>query len=172
MQLLPNVSLEELTPARLWSELDAETRAAAARCLYARPRDDGHSRDRADLAIAAALRFREVAVRRLPVERRVAYLTRAVRPDDSLAYALLMALHLESRQELLQTFLDELGIPQQHGLIDETHELKAPGPERLAQAVDKLYASFPAEQVTLYLTSLVAMDRTTWNGLAPQIRRP
>lgn len=171
MPALHNVPLEELTPSRLWSELDPETRTVAARCLYARPWDEGQTRERANLAIASALRFREVAVRRLPVERRIAYLSRAVRPDDSLAYSLLMALHLVERKELLQAFLGELGIPQQEGLIEEGHDLKPPAAERLAQAVEQVYASFPVQDVSLYLTSLVAMDRATWTGLAELIRQ-
>jgi hypothetical protein len=170
MQLPTDLSL--LTPARLWSALDADTRALAAQSLYARGLDGGAGRRAADRAIAAALRFREVAVARLPLARRVSYLAKVVQPDENLSYSLLMALHLGERKQLLATFLDALGIPQADGLIDEKHELVKPAADTLATAVATAYERFPPDQVTLYLGSLLAMDPDVWGDLASLIRRP
>ena len=101
----------------LWAEMDVETRRLAARCLYASDWDDVAARAEADAAIATALRFRAAAVRRLPLPKRVEYLTRVVRLDDSLATGLLRALHLSERRRMLGAFLDTLGIPQNDGVI-------------------------------------------------------
>ena len=46
-----------------------------------------------------------------------------MRPDDSLATSLLLALHLGRRQPLLSAFLDRMGIPHDEGMIDPDHEL-------------------------------------------------
>ena len=47
---LNELSLEDLSPASVWSALDPETRQAAARSLYA----DKEARREADMAIATA----------------------------------------------------------------------------------------------------------------------
>ena len=151
---------------RLWAALDAGTRRLAAACLYRPDWDEQGSRAEADAAIASALRFRSTAVRRLPVEKRVDYLTRAVRPDDSLAGALLLALHLNERRGMLGAFLDRIGIPQQNGVIDSDAAPDAPDGETLAAAAEVLRRSYPAPHIELYLASLLALDPVFWNGLA------
>lgn len=165
MQQPPNAPLAKLTPARLWSELDPATRTLAAESLYAYAWEDGSPRAEADRAIAATLRFREQAVRRLPLGKRAHYVAHAVRPGDALASSLLMALHLTHRRALLETFLNELAIPHKNGIIDDNHRLEPFPPERLAAAVRRLRAGFAAAEVELYLSSLLAMDPAAWGGL-------
>lgn len=157
--------------ASLWSDLDPTTREAAARCIYSKQWDDAGARRAANRAIAATLRFREVAVQQLSVERRIAVLARRVPADDTLAYSLLMALHLGERREMLAAFLDALEIPQRDGLIDDAHELQRVDDARLRSAVDGLYARFPEANVSLYLRCLLAMDPEIWAGLEPLVRR-
>jgi hypothetical protein len=165
MSLLDKLPSQRLTPARIWTELDAATREEAARALYDRSWTDASSRAEADASIAVALRFRHEAVRRLPQDKRVRYLVQAVRPSESLASALLMALHLVGRNEMLAAFLDALGIPQKDGLIDEEHELGRVERERLEAGLVVLRQRFPAERVDLYLASLIAIDPVVWGGL-------
>jgi hypothetical protein len=169
MSLFDPLDLEKLSPARLWSALDAETRQSAARCLYGL-RDDPAARAEADAAIAVALHYRPTAVRQLPQEKRVHYLTRVVRPDDALAGSLLRALHLAERKEMLETFLDQLGIRQRDGVIDDEVPTEPPAGKALRPAVALLRERYPAPQVDLYLTTLLAMDREFWNGLADCLR--
>jgi hypothetical protein len=167
--LLERLDLERLTPAELWSQLDPTTRTMAAHAMYG-PWEDRSLRQDADNAIAATLRFREVAVKKLPIEKRADYLTRVVRPNDDLASSLLTALHLTRRNAMLAAFLDSLGIPQKDGLIEHGHDLEPPAPDALARAVAALYESHPPDEVDLYLASLLAMDRTSWGGLAEVLR--
>jgi hypothetical protein len=166
MPLRLDLPLKGLSPAGLWSRLDDATRRDAAHSLYRGEWDDPAGRHEADAAIAAAVRFRPVAVRKLPLEKRIGYLLRAVRPDDSLATSLLLALHLGLRRPLLESFLDRLGIPQESGMIDPDHDVEPPARERLREAVAGLREEFPAPQVDLYLASLLAMEPETWGGLA------
>ena len=170
MTLLQSLDLDELTPSRLWTRLEPDLRTAAAQSYFRRGGGDRTQRREGEMAIARALRFREEAVRKLPVDKRAGYLARAVRPDDSLASALLLALHVDQRAPLLSTFLDHLGIPHEGGMISEDHELTAPPPEKLREAVDALYAQHDAAEVELYLSSLLAMDSDTWGGLAGMLR--
>lgn len=164
MQLLGSVPLEKLTPSRVWSELDQETKALAARSLYA-PGEGKADREEANLAIASALRYRVQAVRQLPMEKRVHYLVRAVRPDDSLASSLLAKLHLSHRTEMLGAFLDALEIPQQDGVIDENVKLEPIDATKLSVAARRLREQFPGDEVEIYLATLVAMDPEIWRGL-------
>ena len=166
MTALRDLPLEGLSPSGIWSTLDDTIRRDAALSLYRGRWDDPSGRQEADAAIAAAIHFRPVAVRKLSLEKRIGYLLKAVRPDDSLATSLLLALHLDRRRPLLGRFLDRLGIPQDDGMIDPDHDLEPPDGERLRGAVAALREEFPAAEVDLYLASLLAMEPETWGGLA------
>lgn len=152
----------------LWTRLDRDVRAAAARSLYTHDWGDTVPRREADLTIARALRFREAAVKQLPVEKRVEYLVRLVRLDESLATSLLLALHLEARGPMLCAFLDALGLPHEGGLIDASYDLKPLSSEKLGPATASLYERFPRSEVDLYLTTLRTLDPETWAAL-PQV---
>ena len=163
--LASRVDLAHGSPAQLWAALDAEIRLAAARSLYAHDWGESPTRREADFAIMQGMRFRESAVRQLPVERRAQYVARSVRPSDSLASSLLLAFHLEHRRALLGTFLDALEIPHKDGLIVESFEVKPPKAAALKKAAKALFAAFPAEDAELYLAALYVLDRDTWRGL-------
>lgn len=165
MTIASRVDLARCTPAQLWSALDPELRVLAARALYAHDWGEMPTRQEADATIMQAMRFRESAVRQLPVERRVQYLARSVRPGDSLAGSLLLALHLESRREMLGAFLDALGIRHENGLIAADHDPKPPGRAALTKAVAALDGRFPTDEVETYLASLYVLDRETWAAL-------
>ena len=163
---LASIPIDGLDPSRLWPHVPAEVRKLAAHSLYARDREDPAARQLADAFIARALRFREVAVRKLPLDRRVEYLTRAVRPDDSLASSLLLALHMANRRPMLSAFLDALGVPHDNGAISDAPHLARQPKDRLETAAKRLLAAFPEEDVEIYLASLLAMDPTIWGSLA------
>jgi hypothetical protein len=133
--------------------------------LYGREHGDSAARVEADVAIARALRFRDVAVKKMPVDKRIAYLARAVRPDAALATHLLVALHLEQRRAMLAAFMDSLAIPHDEGQISQDHKLQPPAEAELAIAAAALRERFPADEVELYLASLLAIDPETWGGL-------
>ncbi len=158
---IEELPLETLTPSQLWAGLDPETRTLAAQALYT----DRDARREGDVAIAAQLRYREVAVRKLPIEQRIKHVLR-IPTDDSLASSLLLALHLKHRKPLLTAFLDELGIPHDDGMISEDHDVEPLTVEKLTPAVERLFREFPDDQARLYLTALYALDPVSWEGLA------
>jgi hypothetical protein len=111
------------------------------------------------------MRFRESAVRLLPVDKRAQYVARSIRPTDSLAGSMLLALHLEQRRAMLSAFLDALKVPHANGLIAEDHDMKPPTGATLEKAAKALSKGFPADEVELYLATLFVLDRVTWAGL-------
>jgi hypothetical protein len=165
MSLASRIDLQQCAPSQLWASLDPEVRLAAARSLYAHDWGQSPTRREADFAIIQGMRFRESAVRQLPVDRRAQYLARSIRPTDSLAGSLLLALHLEQRRAMLGAFLDALKIPHTDGLINEDHELRPPPATALKKARKSLTDQFPADEVELYLATLYVLDRETWGGL-------
>ena len=159
------MDLTQCSPAQLWGSLDPATRLDAARALYAHDWGEAPTRREADATIMHGMRFRETAVRQLPVEKRAQYLARSVRPADSLASSLLLAFHLAHRRAMLGAFLDALKIPHHEGLIDEKHTLAPPAAAALKKAVEAIESKFPRDQVDLYLATLYVLDRDTWGGL-------
>jgi hypothetical protein len=170
MSLASRVDLSECAPSQLWASLEPEIRLAAARSLYAHDWGEAPTRREADFAIMQGMRFRESAVRQLPVDRRAQYVARSIRPTDSLAGSMLLALHLEQRRAMLSSFLDALKIPHTEGLIDEDHDMKPPSPASLQKAAKALFDQFPRDEVELYLATLYVLDRATWAGLAPLLK--
>jgi hypothetical protein len=166
MSLASRIDLSQCAPSQLWASLEPEVRLAAARSLYSHDWGEAPTRREADVAIMHGMRFRESAVRQLPVDRRAQYVARSIRPTDSLAGSMLLALHLEQRRAMLSAFLDALEIPHADGLIDEDHEMKPPSTANLQKAVKSLSERFPADEVELYLATLYVLDRVTWAGLA------
>jgi hypothetical protein len=61
-------------------------------------------------------------------------------------------------------FLDELQIPHQGGVISDD-STAVPSAAALRAAVDRIRATYPAEDVRLYLSVLLASDAVTWEHL-------
>lgn len=165
MSLASRIDLSQCSPSQLWASLEPDVRLSAARSLYAHDWGDAPTRREADFAIMHGMRFRETAVRQLPVEKRANYLARSIRPGDSLAGSMLLAFHLEQRRAMLGAFLDALGIPHDNGLIDDGHELKPPTRAAIEKAAKALRGTFPDADVELYLATLYVLDRSTWAAL-------
>jgi hypothetical protein len=170
MTLASRIDLAACAPSQLWATLEPEVRLAAARSLYTHDWGEAPTRREADFAIMHGMRFRETAVRQLSVDKRASYIARSIRPTDSLAGSLLLALHLEQRRAMLSAFLDALKIPHVDGLIAEDHDMKPPTAAALAKAAKAICDGYPAEEVELYLATLYVLDRDTWAGVAPLLK--
>jgi len=66
---------------------------------------------------------------------------------------------------MMGAFLDALGITHEEGII-AADEVKPPSPDALGKAAKALAASYPAADVSLYLSTLVWQDPGTWGVLA------
>lgn len=146
---------------QIWAALPRDRRQAAALSLW---EDEHLPRPNRAVAIAPWLAGRGVRASffdQLPRTRRAAMMAEGGMPEETAAQALL-SFHLCHRRPLLSTFLDQLGIEHDQGLIKEGVHPEPPGKDAVTAAVEKIRASFDAADVELYLRTLTATDPDTW----------
>jgi hypothetical protein len=151
-------------PSRLWKRMPPERRTAAAELFWA----DDQSTDQqveAVTAIAGHMKFRTKSVLSLPLDKKARYLATLPSVSDSIAARALVNFHLERQRPMMGAFLDALGIAHENGLITEEN-VAAPDSETLRTAAAELATKFPADDVSLYFSTLVSQDPDTWGGLA------
>ncbi|MGH9159648.1 MAG: hypothetical protein ACRD2X_06640 [Vicinamibacteraceae bacterium] len=150
-------------PSTLWKQMTAAQRRGAAEAFW---REDTPSAEQAEAVglIAERLHFRPKSVMGMPLERRVRALASTSTLSETLAASLLVAYHLASQRPMMSAFLDALGIPHEDGLIaeDVTPQIDE---ARLDEAVGRVRASFPEEDVSLYFATLAMQDPATWTAL-------
>jgi hypothetical protein len=118
---------------------------------------------RAVLLIAQQKKFRPKTVVSLDVDRKTRHLASIVALPETLAARALIVYHLSEQRGMMGAFLDALGIKHENGVIEEDNV--KPDATKLAPAVARLSAEFPAEDVRLYLQTLVCQDPETWGDL-------
>jgi hypothetical protein len=157
-------------PSQLWKQLSAERKTQAAAAFWS---DSNASVEHAEaiVAIAQRIKFRPKSVIALPVEKKARHLIAVGAMSELVAARLLVAYHLAHQRPMMGAFLDALGIAHEEGLINDEN-VEAPSAERLEQAARTLAAAFPADDVALYLSTLMWQDPDTWGGLehVPEIR--
>ena len=81
----------------------------------------------------------------------------------------LVVYHLAEQREMMGVFLDSLGLKHENGLIEDDDA--KPASEKIGPAVEAIAGKYPAEDVSLYLTTLLCQDPETWGelGALPQI---
>jgi hypothetical protein len=151
-------------PSRLWRRLSPERRLEAAELFWA---DDQSTEQQAEAigAIAAHMKFRMKSVLALAPERRTKYLATLPNVSDAIAARALVSFHLERQRPMMAAFLDGLGIAHENGLITD-ESVPKPQPDKLREAATDLASKYPADDVTLYLSTLVSQDPDTWGELA------
>ncbi|MCB1009058.1 MAG: hypothetical protein KDB94_09200 [Acidobacteria bacterium] len=149
---------------RLWRSLSRDARTEAARSFWERPTEEA--------AVAAAqeivkiLRVRPQAFHKIPLEQRVRAVAGLAAPPDSLAEALLISLHVDSRRALLIAFLDALAIPHEEGMIDdESDDFDPPTADAVRAALPALLERFPADEIRTYWNALWLQDGERWTAL-------
>ena len=144
--------------------MPAERRLDAAELFWA----DDQSTDQqieAVAAIATHMKFRTKSVLGLAPEKRIKYLAGLPVISDTVAARALVSYHLERQRPMMSAFLDSLGIAHENGLISDENVTK-PEAAKLKTAAAELAAKFPADEVSLYLSTLVSQDPDTWGDLA------
>lgn len=151
-------------PSRIWKRLPVERRATAAELFWS---DDQSAEQQAEAcaSIATFMKFRAKSVLGLPLAKKTQYLVRLPNVSDSVAARALVNYHLERQRPMMGAFLDSLDIAHENGLINEDTVVK-PESEKLRAAAAGLAESYPAEDVSLYLATLVSQDPATWGELA------
>jgi hypothetical protein len=136
-------------------------------------RDENAALEQADAlaSIAHRIKFRLKSVQTMPLDKKTRQLLSLPAVSEAVAARLLVSYHLQHQRPMMGSFLDALGIAHEEGLIAD-EELTPPAADRLGAAARTLAASFPAEDVSLYFSTLLWQDPETWGGLAdlPQVR--
>ena len=129
--------------------------------------NDEHSAEQqmeAVSSIATHMKFRPRSILSLAPEKRAKYLAQLPNVSDAIAARALVNYHLERQRPMMGAFLDLIGIAHENGLISEEN-LPKPDAGKVKQAAQDLAAKFPAEDVELYLATLVSQDPETWDAL-------
>ena len=151
-------------PSQLWKHLPAERKRQAADAFW---KDESAANEQAEAIglIAQRIKFRLKSVITMPVEKKSHYVLAMPAVSEMLAARLLVAYHLTHQRPMMGAFLDAVGIKHEEGIIAEEN-VAPPSPEALKKAAKTLAASYPAEDVSLYLSTLVWQDPDTWGALA------
>ena len=150
------------TATQLWRTADRETRRQAAEAFWNSP---GRAEQvQAEAYLSKRLNLRPATARKLPAERKTAYLAGFDNMPEAMCAQLLAAFYLTHRREMLSTFLDALSIPHKDGLF-EGDNTPAPAVEALAPAIRQLVERFGADEVRHYLSMLFVQDPAFWSGL-------
>jgi len=159
-------------PSQLWKRLSEERRFAAAEGLW---RDPDAVAEQGELlgTIAQRIKFRIKSVVEMSVEKKARYVVALPTVSDFTAARLLVIYHVVYQRPMMRRFLDALEISHEDGMILDEEFATLPQ-ERLASAASTLASVFPAEDVSLYLSTLIWQDPETWGGLAglPQVGTP
>ncbi len=154
----------EFRPSRIWKRLPVETREAAAE-LFWRDEQSAEQQVEACASIATHMKFRAKSVLNLPLERKTKYLVRLPNVNDSVAARALVNYHLGRQRPMMGAFLDALGVAHEEGLIKDETVVK-PESDKLRAAAAHVGSTYPAADVGLYFSTLVAQDPDTWGELA------
>lgn len=151
-------------PSQLWKQLSPERKLMAAEAFWA---DDNAAAEQAEIVatIAQRIKFRLKSVLAMPVEKKSRQLLALPAVSEAVAARLLVVYHLAHQRPMMGRFLDALGIGHEDGLIADEN-LTAPPPDRVAAAAKTIASSFPAADVSLYLSTLLWQDPETWGSLA------
>jgi hypothetical protein len=153
----------EKTATRVWKRLTREERLAAAIAFWREtPQDIAAS---ALGAIVRARHLRPQVARSMGEEEKAKSLAAVLDPGETVAAALLVALHLGPRRPMLAPFLDAVGLPHEDGILKDEDD--APVSESAARAgVEALAASYPRAEIETYLNTLWLQDPERWDALA------
>ena len=151
-----------LTPSRLWKRMTTAQRLHAASALW---RDEEAKADQMQAAqlIAKQWKLRPKTVQGLDAERKARHLAGVAEVPDTLAARLLILYHLAEQRPMMAAFLDAVGIAHDNGLIEA--DAVTPDPEKVAAGAAAIAKTYPAEDVTLYLNTLLWQDPASWGGL-------
>src|SRR6476469_1963811 len=155
--------LTNFRPSKLWRRMPLDRRVDAAGLFW----DDEHSADQqmeAVAAIATHMKFRPRSVVTLAPDKRAKYLAQLPTVTDAIAARALVNYHLERQRPMMGAFLDLLGIAHENGLISEEN-LPKPDGEKVKAAATELATTYPSDDVSLYLATLVSQDPETWESL-------
>lgn len=151
-------------PSQLWKSLSPERRLQAAEAFWG-DQEAGMEQAEATALIAQKLKFRAKSVVAMAADKKARHLSSFPLVTELVAARLLVAYHLTHQRSMMGAFLDACGINHDNGMIAD-EEVKAPEPAALLKAATTIAGQYPADDVALYLSTLLWQDPDTWGALA------
>jgi len=155
---------------RIWNLMGPERRQAAGEAFWANE-EQRATHQRVEALLAQRLKARPVFVKRLPNDRKAAYLSREMAANPFLWEAAMTAYHFAGHRSMLTDFLDALGIKHENGRYETSSSAEAPSSEKLEAAVQQLLGKYRKVDVLVYLGALVIQDGAYWTNLRPIVER-
>ena len=156
-----------LTPSRLWKRMTTDQRTRAARAFWADP-DATDDQVQAALLIAQQKKFRPKTIIGLDLDRKARHLATLAPVPDQIAGRALIVYHLAEQRPMMGAFLDALGISHESGLIKE--DSVKPDAAKVGPAAALIATQFPADDVRIYLNTLLCQDPETWAALDETVK--
>lgn len=106
-------------------------------------------------------------IQQKPVAEQLSWLRKMLswKPANDIAGNLLQVWLLRKHEQMLVNFITTLGIEHDgHGVVNELPD--ALDPEKLKEAVDALFAAYPAGVASIYLQMFQNQTETGWEALA------
>lgn len=117
--------------------------------------------------LGALKKLRPQFIQQKPVAEQLAWLHKMLswKPAADIADHLLQVWLLRKHEKMLVDFIATLGIEHNgHGVVDELPDVL--DPEKLNEAVDHLFAAYPAGVASVYLQMFQNQTETGWEALA------
>jgi len=116
-----------------------------------------------DREVAASLKFRPQAIRKLPMDQRARRAKQLLErsSNEEMAYELFGTYLMRCCEGLIPGFLDKTGVPHNEGMIEDI-EAALPDAEKLPTAVSELEEEFGQPAIDMYL----AMAASQWPKVA------
>jgi len=161
--------MTEITMKQVWGALTSAEKDEA--CLSFWSGADAFSREtqkKVAAEMAAALRFREVFLKRLQPGEKARHLKRLADGTTLAQYRdeILRAWLLAKKSDLLVCFVEAQGMRHTGGLIED--DVQPPDRETLRKGVRALRDKFPPRETALYMGIMIASAGEFWTGL-PEI---
>jgi hypothetical protein len=147
-------------PSALWKQVSLEKRQQAAEAFWRGEHDPSELAEVVNL-ITQRLKFRTKSFVVLPVAKKSQYLINLPALPEMVAARLLVSYHMAHQRPLMGAFLDALGVAHKDGIIAEDAEV-SPTADKTREAVKAIAASFPKDDVALYLSTLYWQGPDTW----------
>lgn len=156
----------ELTPQQLWNALNPAEKDDACLAFWEGKDTFSHdSQPKVLRELAAALRFREAFLKRVPLPEKVRHLRRLLDAPTlrHLCDDILRSWVVARKTPMLVCFVEAQGLAHTDGILHDSVE--APDIETLRKGVRAVRDQFPPRDVALYMGVMLAAGGGFWVGL-------
>ncbi len=147
-----------------------ERRLAAAQA-FLESKDHKAAQTQVDALLAQRLHARPVFIKRLPPEKKAAYLSRDMALNAYLWDAVMISYQFSAHRQMLIDFLDAIGLPHKEGHYEVKGDAPPPTAEALEKGAGDLLAKYDKTDVLIYLGAVVIQDEKFWANLKPIVEK-